>query len=166
MTLQPISKRFRTDVTILTEEERARWLEALLCEQWDQLPPLPTRAPAADQRAYAHRLEAMPRGSRTICPPVRLRNAEVISALVQFAYALCEQPHVTEAWSSMEDGVTFVWVFIDEDTTEVRRQVFHSEQGVMDKFPALEFDFYVFSADCRDAFVDQQSEAQQLYVRT
>ena len=99
-------------------------------------------------------------------PPIHLPDPEIRSALMHFAYGISKEPHVTEAWSSSEEDATIIWAFIDEDTTEVRRSVFEAELETMEAFPDLEFDFYVFSSKCRDAFVDEQDEAERFYSRT
>jgi hypothetical protein len=85
---------------------------------------------------------------------------------MRFAYLLLELPHVTGAWSRAEDGLVVAWVFIGSDTIQKRREVFEAEQAVMDEFPDLDFDFYVLSEPCREAFVNGQHGSQQFYSRT
>ena len=162
MGLQPISEQFDIDELTRGAHNAPRWLMAGLCREH------PVRAHAVEQfkGAQATYTAEVTEAVRTIRPPTSLRNPAICSALIRFAYALCEQPHVTEAWSSIEEGVAFVWVFIDEDSIEVRRRVFKAEEDVMDRSPDLEFDFYVFSVECREAFLDEGREAEQFYVRT
>lgn len=163
MTLQSIRGPHGIERPIRGAHDLERWLRVQVCNVWldSACQPVVRRihdTPSLDRQAVARAVSG-------IQQPLRFEDTQIYSARMQFAYALSELPYVTEAWSAAEEGVTFIWVFIDEDSTHARRQVFNAEQQVMDKFPDREFDFYVFSSQCRDAFADEGRQAEQFYVR-
>ena len=99
-------------------------------------------------------------------PPIHLPDLKIRSALMHFAYAISRQPQVAEAWARTDGDLTTVWVLLDDDSIDRRRHIFESEQDMMDKFPDLEFDFYVFSSACKATFARDQGDSEQFYVRT
>ncbi len=164
MTLQPARELRGIERLTRGAYDLERWFQAQAGCRWLHV----TGEPEVHEMypGLAVQSEVLARAVSGMKQPVRFEDAQIYSARMQFAYALSELPYVTEAWSATAEGVTFIWVFIDEDTTHARRQVFDAEQQVMDKFPHREFDFYVFSSRCRDASVDEAREAEQFYVRS
>lgn len=142
------------------------------CPEWQparqaclkfHLPPIPVVFAPKTPRIL---VDAVARATAAICPSAELTAPEIRSALMHFAHAISEQPQVAEAWSRSDGDLTTIWVLIDDDSIENRRQVFESEQNMMDKFPDLEFDFYVFSSACKATFARDQGDSEQFYVRT
>jgi hypothetical protein len=84
---------------------------------------------------------------------------------MRFAYTVSELPYVVDAWTSSEDEVTVVWVFIDDDSSQSRLKVFRAAQAMMDRSPDLEFDLHIYSLECRNEFLHEQVDAEQFYVR-